>query len=387
MVIMKEDTAMKRRDFLSRGIAAAGAAAFGSGKGRRQAVDPGLLSEIARERASHPLYFDGMSYFNFAGDDFRRAGLSGVLCDVSAGVMAGQKYVRQMSLSLKSLVEAAKAVRGSAHGLFVATKGSQIPEAKASGRTAVFFEFQSAESISDDVDMLDVAYELGLRVLQFTHHHSNAYSGGGLEKTWTGLTPLGFKALEKMNALGVIPDISHGNEIMALDTAKASRKPVIISHTACRALVNNARCVPDSVIKAVADTGGVVGIFSMSFWLTTNPVASVDDYIRQLEHVINVGGVEAVGISNDYDLLGEPNALKLANNNDEAVKAYFPWWKQQAGILGFDELPKHCVIPELNNIRRLFTIQAALEKKGRPAAEVEKIMGGNWVRVYTESLG
>ncbi len=378
---------MKRRNFLCGSAAALGAASLGRMPISVLAQEQTRLDEIARERASHPLYFDGMSYLNFAGDDFTRAGISGVLCDVSAGQMVGDKYVRQMNLSLKSLTEARKAISRSDQGLFVATKGSQILEAKASGRTAVFFEFQSAEAISEDVDMLDVAYELGLRVLQYTHHHSNAYSGGGLEKTWTGLTPLGFKALEKMNALGVIPDISHGNEVMAMDTTKASKKPVIVSHTCCRALVNNARCVPDSVIKAVADTGGVVGIFSMSFWITMNPVPTVDDYIRQLEHVIKVGGIEAVGISNDYDLLGEPNALKLNNNNEEAVKGYFPWWKSQAGILGFDELPRHIVIPELNNIRRLFTIQAALEKRGHSASEVEKIMGGNWVRVYTESLG
>jgi membrane dipeptidase len=378
---------MKRRNFLYGGAAALGAASFARSNFPGSARDQARLAEIVRERASHPLYFDGMSYFNFDGDDFIPAGVSGLLCDVSAGRVVGERYVRDLALSLKSLTEAAKAIRRNDKGVFVATKGSQILEAKASGRTAVFFEFQSAEAISEDVDMLDVAYELGLRVLQFTHHHSNAYSGGGLEKTWTGLTPLGFKALEKMNALGIIPDISHGNEIMGLDTAKASKKPVVISHTCCRALVNNARCVPDSVIKAVADTGGVVGIFSMSFWITTNPVPTVDDYIRQLEHVIKVGGINAVGISNDYDLLGEPSAIKLNNNNEEAVKGYIPWWKSMAGILGFDELPRHIVIPELNNIRRLFTIQAALEKKGHSAAEVEKIMGGNWVRVYTESLG
>lgn len=378
---------MKRRNFLYGGAAVLGSASLGRLNIPGLAQNQALLAEIVRERDSHPLYFDGMSFFDFEGDDFLRAGVSGLLCDVSAGRMVGKKYVRQMPLSLKALTEAGKIIRRNDKGLFVATKGSQIPEAKASGRTAVFFEFQSAEAISEDVDMLDVAYELGLRVLQYTHHHTNAYSGGGLEKEWTGLTRLGFKALEKMNTLGVIPDISHGNEIMALETAKTSKKPVIISHTGCRALVNSARCVPDSVIKAVADTGGVVGIFSMSFWLTTNPVPTVDDYVRQIEHVIKVGGINAVGISNDYNLTGDANALKVNNNNEEAVKAYFPWWKDQAGILGFDELPRHCVIPELNNVRRLFTIQAALEKKGHSAAEVEKIMGGNWVRVYTESLG
>ena len=380
---------MKRRLFLAAGLSAAGAVSIGGRplRGAPYRQDQSLLDEIARERAAHPLLFDGMTYFNQTNDDVRRAGLSGLLWDVSAGQTEGKRYVRRLNLSLKSIAAANAFLRRNDKGLFLATKGSQIPEAARSGRTAVFLQFQSAESISDDVDMLDVAYELGLRVLQFTHHHSNAYSGGGLVKDWTGLTRLGFKALEKMNALGIIPDVSHGNEIMALDAAKASRKPVIISHTGCRALVNNARCVPDSVIKAVADTGGVVGIFSMSFWLTEDPVPTVEAYVRQLEHVIKVGGINAVGVANDYDLAGEPNALKVNNDNAEAVKAYFPWWKDQAGILGFDRLPRHCVIPELNSIRRLFTIQAALEESGHSAADAEKIMGQNWVRVYTESLG
>jgi membrane dipeptidase len=113
----------------------------------------------------------------------------------------------------------------------------------------------------------------------------------------------------------------------------------------------------------------------------------VDSYVRQLEHVIKIGGIDAVGVSNDYDVAGDVAAAKLGNNNAEAVKSYFPWWKQHEGILGFDKLPVHCVIPELNNIRRFYTIQAALEKKGCKSSEIDKIMGGNWVRLYTESLG
>jgi len=141
------------------------------------------------------------------------------------------------------------------------------------------------------------------------------------------------------------------------------------------------------MIKGVADSGGVTGIFSMSFWLTEDPVPTVDSYIRQLEHVINVGGIDAVGISNDYDIAGQLYAAKLNNDNAEAVKGYFPWWKQHQGLLGFDKLPQHIVIPEMNNIRRFFTLQFALEKKGYKAADIEKILGGNWVRVYTECLG
>ena len=253
--------------------------------------------------------------------------------------MRTARFTRGLVPTFKSMAAAVKFLRTNDQGMFLATKGSQIPEAWRTGRTAVFLQFQSAEALSEDVETMDAFYELGLRVLQYTHHYDNPYSGGGIVKEWKGLTDLGRKALEKMNTLGIVPDLSHGNEIMGLEACKLTKKPIIVSHTGCRALVNNARCVTDPVIKAVADTGGVVGIFSMSFWLTEDPVPTVDSYIRQLEHVIKVGGIDAVGISNDYDVAGELGAAKLGNNNAEAVKGYYPWWKQQAGVLGFDKLP------------------------------------------------
>jgi membrane dipeptidase len=187
--------------------------------------------------------------------------------------------------------------------------------------------------------------------------------------------------------MGIIPDLSHAGVLTARDVLKTSKKPVIISHTGCRALVRNARCAPDEVLKGVGDSGGVVGIFAMSFWLTEDPVPTVDHYILQLQHVIDVAGMDAVGISNDYAITGEPGALAVKNNNAEAIKGYYPWWKSQAGNLGFDKLPLHCVIPEMNNIERFFVIQRGLEKKGYTTTQIEKIMGGNWLRFLTSALG
>ena len=337
----------------------------------------------------HPLYFDGMTFLSDDPADAGKSGLSGLILDVSSGEIVNGKFVRLFLPCLKSITAARRQIGREDSPYFLATRGSQIGGYQPQGRIAVFFQFQSLEPMTESLDVMDSFYELGLRVCQVTHHANNAFGGGALEREWTGLTERGFQAIEKMDALGIIPDLSHGNEVLCRDVLKTSRKPVIASHTACRAIVNNARCLPDSVIKGVADSGGVVGIFSMSFWLTADPVPTVESYVRQLDHVIRVGGIDAVGISNDYALGGEPGALSFNNDNTKAVKSYFPWWDEQAkaGILGFNERPKHCVIPELNNIRRFFTIQAALEKSGRKAAEIEKIMGGNWVRILRKSLG
>jgi membrane dipeptidase len=131
-----------------------------------------------------------------------------------------------------------------------------------------------------------------------------------------------------------------------------------------------------------------MGIFMMSFWLTTDPVPTVESYIRQIRHVIDVAGIDAVGIANDYPIGGEASALKAGNDNAKAVEGYYRWWDDVAkqGVLGFDRRPSHVVIPDLNNLRRMFLIHEALERAGFKTAEVEKIMGGNWIRVLTESL-
>jgi len=380
---------MKRREFFSKCLGVLAGSTLPGFSKTVSNVWQSFAEKIAEERAGHPLYFDGMTFFRPNGEDLKNSGLTGLIWDVSSGEMVEGKYVRRLNPCLKSITAAHKLLRQNDLGLFLATRGSQIKESRDSGRFAILLQFQSLEPMAEDLGMMDVFYELGLRIMQFTHHYGNPFAGGCLvqEGGWTGLTELGVEAIAKMNELGIIPDLSHGNENLVLDVCRRSTRPVIISHTGCRALVNNARCVPDSGIRAVAETGGVVGIFSMSFWLTEDPVPTVESYVRQLEHVIGVGGVDAVGISNDFDIAGDLSAALLKNNNEEVVKAYYPWWKQHAGVLGFDALPRHAVIPELNHIRRFYSIQGALEKKGYSSTQIEKIMGGNWIRVLTESLG
>ncbi len=380
---------MKRRDFLSKSLKAAAGSTFLATKPNLFGQTSAEFSQIAKKRQSHPLYFDGMTYFGHDMNDLPKSGLCGLMWDVSFVEEIHEEYVRRMVPCLKSLARATKLLRENETGLFLATKGSQIKNAHRTGKTAVFLQFQSLEPLNEDIEMMDVFYEMGLRLLQFTHHYANPFAGGCIvpEGQWTGLTKLGHQAVEKMNALRIVPDISHGNENLVLDVVKSCKTPVIISHSGCRSLVNNARLVTDKGIKAVADGGGIIGIFSISFWLTEDPIPTVDSYIRQLEHVIKVGGIDAVGISNDFDIAGHIETAKLNNNNAEAIKSSIPWWKRHKGVLGFDDLPKHYVIPELNNVRRFFTIQAALEKRGYTARQIEKIMGENWVRVLTDVLG
>lgn len=373
-----------RRDFLARAGAAAALAA----------ARPWSALAVQRARTPFP-YVDGLTFLGTEPADVSRSGLSAFICDVSSGSVlktedGSVRYWRSFEPCVRSMTATRRALAaGEVPGAFLATRGSEIAAAWKDSRTAVFFQIQGGgEAVGEHLWRLDTFHELGLRVFQITHHNDNQWGGGAIEKVWRGLTKVGYAGVERLNGLGIIPDLSHVSDPTSLDVLKTSRRPVILSHGAARALVNNARCAPDEVIRGVGQSGGVMGIFMMSFWVTTDPEPSVEAYIRQVRHVIDVAGIDAVGIANDYPVSGEATALKFGNDNAKTVETYWPWWDSVAkqGVLGFDRRPTHVVIPELNNVRRMFLLHEALDRAGFKPAEVEKIMGGNWIRVLTESL-
>lgn len=340
-------------------------------------------------------FVDGLSFLSPDDGDLARSGLSAFICDVSAverlpSTDGSVRYFRSFEACARSLTEMRRRLQGGRlPGAFLATSGKDVRAAYAAGRTAMFLQFQGCEPIGDALWRLELFHELGLRVLQITHHNNNAWGGGAIEPTWTGLTKVGHEGIERMNAIGLIPDLSHSSDKTALDVLERSRKPVILSHGGARAMVPSARCAPDEVIRGVGKSGGVMGIFMMSMWLTTDPEPTVDAYVRQIRHVANVAGIDAVGIANDYTVAGELNAVKAGNDNAKIIGNYYEWWDYVGSqkVMGFDRRPSHAVIPPLNDVRRMFSIEAALRKAGFTALEVEKIMGGNWIRVLTASLG
>ncbi len=340
-------------------------------------------------------YIDGLCIPSYMGgwEDLPASGLDALILDVSDGEMVKlpdgtEAFRRTLKPCLKGLEEGIKALE-KVPGAFVARKGSEIPATGGSGRIAGFLQFQGCDWVEQDLTRLATLHAKGLRVAQFTHHFGNSLAGGCMDLPQTGLTPLGREALGEMERLGLLPDLAHASDATGRDVVKAAKRPVIVSHGACRALVDNARCTSDAVLRGVADRGGVVGLFMMSFWLTNDPVPSVDHVVAQLRHIIRVAGLGAAAIANDYAPGGEPGLRQVNNDNAKGIQNYLPWWQSMRarGVPGFERTPQHVVIPELNTPRRFFTLHAALEKAKFKPSEIEAILGGNWVRVLREALG
>lgn len=332
---------------------------------------------------------DGLSFLPENLEEIRQAGLTAMICDVSQveevrDADGTPRYQRNFGVNDASLDAAISRIDDSEQ-VFVAKRGSDIGLKPG---CAAFLQFQSCETIGEDLRRIAYFHAKGLRVLQLTHHNDNKFAGGAIETEQSGLTELGRAGIAEMNRVGLLPDVSHGSVPTILEAAQASRSPVVYSHGACRAIVDHPRCITDEGIRAIADKGGVVGIFMMSFWLTTDSQPNIDHLTAHIRHAVNIGGIDAVGISNDFPMAGQENLRRLNNDNAEGVKEYLGWWQamRKLGIPGYEVDPQHVVIPELNNLSRMMTIRKALLDDGFSQTEVSKIMGGNWQKLLVEVL-
>ncbi|KPZ69751.1 MULTISPECIES: membrane dipeptidase [Shewanella] len=365
-----------------------------------------LYSSSVLAQSNKRLYIDGLSFLPDNLDDVRASKLDAYICDISDIEAITQpdgttNYKRSYKACIASIKEAQQRVIDNPDILLQGLSGRDIASARAEKRTAVYFQIQGADCVEDDNfsgegqqwQRLNEFHQHGLRVLQLTHHYGNRFAGGALDNDGNQglnkpLTDDGKQLISALNQRNILIDVSHSSPQTALDTAKASQMPIVQSHGAVRSIVNNARCSPDEVIRAIADTGGVFGVFMMSFWLTNDPVPTIDDYVRQLDRVARIGGVNAVAIANDYPLRGQENLLALDNNNEEGVKQYHEWWQSLAAknVLGFENLPQHVVIPELNHIDRMSRIDDALAKARYKSSDRDRFLGGNWQRVLNQVL-
>ncbi|NRA82399.1 MAG: membrane dipeptidase [Gammaproteobacteria bacterium] len=362
------------------------------------AVALGTMSSCANNQPKlsdrKRLYVDGLSFIPTDHQDVKASGLDAYIADISSIEEVKQpdgsiNYKRTYQACLKSLKAAKAELSNHPDKYLIALRGSDIEKARIDSRCAVFFQIQGADCVEGGFDQLDHFYDLGLRALQLTHHYNNDYAGGALNLGNRGLTVKGHQLLERLEQKRMLIDLSHSNVVTAEQTLLHAKGPIVQTHGAARAIVNNARCSPDHIIKGIADSGGVFGVFMMSWWLTNESVPRSEHLIDHLRHIKNIAGVDAVAIANDYPLRGQNSILAAGNNNQVAMAGYGGWWQQmgQRGVLGFDREVNHIVIPELNHIKRMRSIEYLLKKSGFTTLEIDKVMGKNWQRVLIDVLG
>jgi membrane dipeptidase len=259
-------------------------------------------------------------------------------------------------------------------------KAQDILDAKKARRTGLIYGFQDGVAFETDLDRLNDLHQLGLRVVQPTYNRRNLLGDGCLEPANAGLSRTGIEAIERMNTLGILVDLSHCGRQTAADAIGASKNPVAFTHTGCAAVADHPRNRTDEELRAVADKGGVSGIYFMPY-LNGGKQPTAADVIRHLEHMINVAGEDHVSIGTDGTI--SPAVI------DQAYKDAFARSirsRREAGIGAPQETEDgYLFANDLNTTRRFETLASMLADRGHNGTRIEKILGRNLLRVFAET--
>lgn len=257
---------------------------------------------------------------------------------------------------------------------------ADIAEAKRVGRTGLIYGFQDAVAFETDLDRLEALHRLGIRVVQPTYNRRNLLGDGCLEPANAGLSKTGLEAIARMNALGILVDLSHCGRQTAADAIQASTKPVAFTHTGCAALNDHPRNRTDAELRAVSEKGGVSGLYFMPF-LSEGRQPTAADILRHLEHLIDVAGEDHVSLGTDGGVSAEVVTEEFKVKFSGFVKE-----RQAAGIAAPGENETgYLFANELNTPRRFETLADMLSARGHSDARIEKILGKNLVRVFSEN--
>lgn len=256
-------------------------------------------------------------------------------------------------------------------------RGGDVAPLKGTVRIGVLLGFQNGTIVENDLGNLDRLYAAGARCIQLTYNERNLIGSGCTEATDAGLTPFGASVVSRMNELGIIVDLSHCGLVTSRDGIAASKRPPAFTHTMCSAIYNHIRAKPDALLKAMADKGGVTGIATLGYFIGPTPATTFDDYLRHVDHAVRVAGIDHVGLASDYSMRGI-----------EATQTREGWYVPRLRVFP----PEYRVrwppwIAELDPPERFRNITRGLAKRGYITSQIEKLLGGNWVRYFREVLG
>lgn len=243
---------------------------------------------------------------------------------------------------------------------------------KTSGKVGILLGIQNSEHFRK-VDDVDYFYGVGQRVSQLTYNARTLIGNGSTERRDDGLSDFGVSIVERMNKVGMAVDVSHCGDKTTLDAFDVSKKPVLITHSNCRALnPGHPRCKTDEAIKAMAAKGGVMGITEVRMFVSAKEPTGLDAMLDHFDYVRNLVGAEHLGIGSDIDLAGydamPPEELKQ-------LKAAYK------GSYGFRDKVD---IDGYTFAKRPFDLAEGLVRRNYSSADIEGILGGNFQRVLKE---
>ena len=269
----------------------------------------------------------------------------------------------------------------------IAWSADVVEQCKRDGHLAAILGCQNSRFLGTELANVEIFARLGLRVIQLTYNERNFAGDGCLEPSDAGLSFYGRRLIAEMEHFGVLLDLSHCGVRTSLEALAASTQPVIVSHAGMRGLVgDNPRALSDEQIRAVAGTGGVVGVTSYGpfNWRGGDERPNITNFLDAIEYAVNIAGIDHVGIGTDHVVEpgGYPQSVR-----DRAAMTYNPYNAENTartrrylevttGMSRDDQLEGFAGMQHFPRVTQ------GLLDRGYPEADIQKVLGGNLLRTF-----
>lgn len=252
-------------------------------------------------------------------------------------------------------------------GVFHVTSPTDL-DRLGDGRLGVTFHFQNTTPLGEDLDLLEVYRDLGVRMIQLTYNDHNAVGGGCMDSHDGGLSPFGRDLIGEMNQLGMVVDLSHTGYRTTLEAIEASSAPTVFSHSNVRRLFDHPRNITDQQIRAVAERGGLVGVNAVaSFLRTDGKGANLSDLLDHIDYLVEMIGPEQVCLGLDFW---------------SGPEVDFKAWNR-TGRWGADDLSEFVDWPrDIAGPGHFPRLREGLAARGHSTGDIAAVMGDNWARLF-----
>lgn len=257
--------------------------------------------------------------------------------------------VSPMNHCIALLEKLHKEIQQNREHISLITTVEELEQVRQNRGIGAILSLEGGEALEGNLSAIWMYYQLGVRLITLTWNWANEISDGIMESRGGGLTQFGREAVSMMEQLGILIDVSHLSERGFWDVAECTKRPFVASHSCVKALCGHPRNLDDAQISCLIQRRGGIGINFYPEFLSGTGVCSVEEIVHHMEYILNMGGEDVLGLGSDFD--------------------------------GVSSLPK-----EMEGVQDMTTLIQAMENRGFCEALVEKILFGNFHRIFKESM-
>ena len=321
------------------------------------------------------LIIDALQYVNWTRALFEEAKAGGV-----NAIHVTISYWENTEATLANIGDWRRRFRDHSDLIMHVRTGDDIRKAQKDGKVGIILGFQNCSPIEDDLRKVEMLHEQGVRIMQLTYNNQSLLATGCYEDGDSGVTRFGREVIKEMNRVGMIIDMSHSAEHSTLQTIELSQRPIAITHANPSSWHEALRNKSDDVLKALSQSGGMLGFSMYPFHLNNGPDCTLDDFCGMIMDCAEMMGIDHIGIGSDLCQNWGYETLEWMRSGTWTFKPDYG-----EGSAANADWPRQ---PDWFESSKDFgNIALGLKDKGMPQGDIEKVMGLNWLNFFTAGFG